>query len=172
MAASTSPASSNRLIWRLTSRDWQDEEDVTEQGVDGGDEGEEEEAAKSSIRFSDLAKSSTSASRDSQFTDVDSIAVRRQGSSEARLGCDCHDKREIESFSSFFFRKGNFFFFGEKKRKERADREAATSGKQRSIRRIKWSKVARKIGGLGSSWVCTNKFNWPRIYYLTNLVKK
>lgn len=45
--------------------------------MDGDDESREEEIAESSIRFSDLAKSMTRASRDSQFTGVESMEFRR-----------------------------------------------------------------------------------------------
>ena len=91
MAESTSPDSSDRLIWRMISLDWYDDDERdgdADRGecTDGGDEeahedededesdDDDDEEGESSIKFSDLAKSMTSASSASQFTDVgDSI---------------------------------------------------------------------------------------------------
>lgn len=74
MAASTWPASRQRLICRISRREWKDEEEGVE-GEGEGDDGGEGGAAESSIRFSDLAKSKIRVSSASQFTGMESIAT-------------------------------------------------------------------------------------------------
>lgn len=69
MEASISPASNNRLIWRMTILEWYDDEEEDRDGDDGGDD------ESSSIKFSDLAKSMIRASSGSQFTGAVSMAV-------------------------------------------------------------------------------------------------